>query len=286
MKYTNKKNLPPALVSAVTNDPYTKGDSDISTTTLIGPPRIACLMHDHDNDIEMDVSEAAFPLIGNNAHAILERVDTPCIKEQRYFWTNMELGWTLSGQVDIIENNTLSDYKVTSVYKAQKGMAHDWLAQLNVNAFLAKRQDIRVDAIQIIAILRDWSVRQARQNWTYPDEPIIVIPGDLWDEEITYAYIKERMNLHKIARASGILPECTDEERWMQPQVFRCMKKGNKMSSKNFPTREQAEEWIASGKDAEKYHVEEAPKTYNRCELYCLVNKWCDQYQKNPNGTV
>ena len=40
MKYKNKYNLPaPALVSVMENDPY-KFDGDVSTTSLILPPRI------------------------------------------------------------------------------------------------------------------------------------------------------------------------------------------------------------------------------------------------------
>ena len=55
MKYTNKHNLPESFVDFATNDKYSKGNSDISVTTLIDSPRIRLMKEQHKNDIQEDV---------------------------------------------------------------------------------------------------------------------------------------------------------------------------------------------------------------------------------------
>ena len=282
MKYTNNFNLPKALVEAIKNDGYSAGGADITCTGLITPPKISVLTRKHWDDIEVDIVDQMFSLWGQSVHSILERVKSG-IKEKRYFWTHPEIGWTLSGQIDYLNNKTLDDYKMTSVYKVKSGLSHDWLAQLNVNAFLAQANGDDVERIRIIAMMKDWSKRQASQNWTYPKHPVQVLEADLWHKDITLAFITERMLLHKETRESGVLPDCTDAERWMQPRVYKCMKKGNKNSSKNCSTYEEAEKWVNSGKDADKFTIVEAPKVYNRCADYCNVNQWCHQYLEEQN---
>lgn len=68
---TNKLNLPLAVVQAVTNDPYTRGDSDISVTQLISPPYQRRLRQTVE-PVE-DVAERLFSLYGQLAHGLLER---------------------------------------------------------------------------------------------------------------------------------------------------------------------------------------------------------------------
>ena len=43
MILTNKHNLPEAIVAAIMNDSYTKGDADISVTELLSPPQLRAL---------------------------------------------------------------------------------------------------------------------------------------------------------------------------------------------------------------------------------------------------
>ncbi len=43
-KWTNALNLPAPIVAAITNDPYSSGDADISVTSLIAPARQRELM--------------------------------------------------------------------------------------------------------------------------------------------------------------------------------------------------------------------------------------------------
>ena len=79
-------------------------------------------------------------------------------------------GWTISGQTDSIslEENTLKDYKVTSVYKvmkAQKEGDDSWEAQLNCYAWLYQHNIGKtIDKLQIITVNRDWNKSQKKRN--------------------------------------------------------------------------------------------------------------------------
>jgi hypothetical protein len=70
---TNKYGMPGPVVQAVERDPYTHGKADISTTTLIAPPRIRQLRRRYDEFITEDVTDRIWSLVGQVGHAILER---------------------------------------------------------------------------------------------------------------------------------------------------------------------------------------------------------------------
>ena len=74
MKWTNKLNLPEAIVNAVTNDDYNKGFSDISITGLTSPPRIRVLKKKYDAELEEDISDRMFVLLGQIMHGILNEL--------------------------------------------------------------------------------------------------------------------------------------------------------------------------------------------------------------------
>ena len=99
---TNKLNLPLAVVKAVTNDPYTRGDSDISVTQLISPPYQRRLRQTVE-PVE-DVAERLFSLYGQLAHGLLERAGLKVGSnvETRLF-TEVS-GWKVSGQYDLYED--------------------------------------------------------------------------------------------------------------------------------------------------------------------------------------
>ena len=116
MKYTNEMNLPASMVSAIINDTYSMGKADISVTTLIQPPKIRVLTSRHREEIVEDVADRVWALLGTNTHAIIERINHPdSIQEERLA---IEVdGWKISGMADLYEDNTITDYKTTSVWQ-------------------------------------------------------------------------------------------------------------------------------------------------------------------------
>jgi hypothetical protein len=64
---------------------------------------------------------------------------------------------------------------------------------------------------------------------------------------------------------------------WEKPTTYAVKKVGNKRATNVFNTKEEADvkmEDLGKG-----YEVEIRKGERTRCESYCLVNNWCNQYQ-------
>lgn len=287
MKITNIYNLPEPLVSVVENDPYpTETDWDISTTTLLLPPRIVQLKNRNDNELVEDVSENIYRLIGVNTHHILERVTTPrCIKEKRFnAYVN---GWKVSGKIDLFElkPGILSDWKITSVWSVMAGVKPEHEAQLNINAYLmSKDKDpfLVVEKLQIVSLIRDWSKHQVRKSSNYPQCQVAVQDVPMWPIEQATEYIYHRVKMHQRAAEtpSNELPECAPEERWERPTKYAVMKKGRKSALRVLDTHEDAEKYIKDKSLDKNHSIDIREGESVRCESYCNVNSFCSQYRK------
>jgi hypothetical protein len=87
VKYTNSLNLPQAIVNAITEHDYDRGESDITVTELLGPPQIRRLRIEHDDEITVDVADQGFILLGSSVHKILEHAETSAETEKRLYVT-------------------------------------------------------------------------------------------------------------------------------------------------------------------------------------------------------
>lgn len=295
MHITNEAELPQSLVSAITNDPYLRV-GDISVSSLSKSPRQFWLERRHDDEIVEDASERIWSLLGQAVHAILERSDTDNhLAEVRM--TAEVNGWVLSGQPDLLSpDGVLDDFKVTSVW-AVKEAKPEWEQQLNCYAWLYRQHGFEVKRLRIVAILRDWSKRQAQREPDYPQVGVVVREVPLWMNASQNLVI---MGLVKrIQEASDLpddaLPNCTPAERWQRPDMWAVKKKGNKRALRVHGTPEAAADYIAeytgvvaalkrNGYDGlyskEKLETEFRPGESVKCESYCSVQKWCSQYAK------
>jgi hypothetical protein len=290
MKYTNKHNIPIEIIRAVENDNYSKGNSVKSITGLLQPPKISILSEEHKDTLTVDISDRIWILLGQSVHTILERANEgkeDTMTEERMF-ADVN-GWTISGQTDSIslKDNTLKDYKVTSawtVMNALKDEKPEWVEQLNCYAWLARENtDIKIDKLNIVAISRDWSKPQyERSGGDYPPAPVTVVNIPLWSEEDQLKFIKDKVTLHQEAEAeyliSGTLPDCSDAERWKRNDTFRVVKEGRKSAVRVLPSEKEAEKYISSHKDKDNLDIEVAIGKPIRCESYCHVAEFCDQY--------
>jgi hypothetical protein len=277
MKLTNLSGLPEALVRAVSNDPYTKGDSEFSVTELISPPRQAALKAKHAHEIEEDVEDRLYSLYGQITHLILERANGKAIAEKRYFGTIA--GARVSAQVDTLdlENGVLSDWKFTTAYKFKGGQAppNEWEMQLNFQLELLRQNGLDAKTLQIIGLIRDFSKLEARRDANYPQKSVQIMPIDLWERSKTLKLFEERVILHKQARLT--LPLCNDEERWARPTKYAVMREGQARAVKLFESQAEAEAYAKEGK---KLSVEVRPGELIRCTSYCPVAPFCTQFQK------
>lgn len=269
MQFTNIHNLPDAFVAAVRNDDY-RGGGDISVTKLIDAPQRRTLLREYNDAIVVDVSERLWALLGQAVHVVLERANTTALVEERLY---MDVnGWQLSGQFDRLHlgDKTLQDYKVTTVFQADG--KEDWERQLNVLRLLAHENGYEVDKLQVIAMLRDWRRSDAARNPDYPQTNIKTIDVPVWSLEDTRAYVVKRIELHQKS-SRGELVECTDEERWFAGSTFALMKDGGKRATKVAQTKEEL------GDPPKGYFIEERKGGYRRCENFCEVAPFCNQYQ-------
>jgi len=272
MKITNKYDLPHILVAAMENDPYTRGDADISVTQLIDSPRVRELRKEHP-DRESDVSDMVWAFFGQSVHAMLERIPESegVIREQRI---SIELDKKiLSGQFDLIYGSTMADYKVTSVWSVIYGKP-EWDFQLNTLRYIWEKQGGHpIDRLQIIAFLRDWQKSKAGDN--YPVAPICAIEIPLWDMGKTERYIKIRLKRHFKGD-----PYCSDRETWKKDDTWALKKKGRKTAVKLFHEEQEANDALEKFGTSDNW-IEHRKGRFTRCEDYCDVQQWCEQFSKN-----
>ena len=289
MKITNKYNLPQALVNAAEKHIHRK--ADISVTELINPVRQYWLKQRHWDEIEEDVSDMFWALLGTAFHLLMEQGADRNTLVEEYLVANVA-GMELSGTVDLYSNNTIGmiqDWKTTSVYKILKGDFSDWEKQLNVYAYLFKLHGFDVDKLEALAALKDFSKPKSRREKKYPPAPLIAIPLPLWDNKITTDYIQKRIQLMKQAKdlPDDKLPLCSDEERWATPDIYAVMKKGRK-SAINARITDQAEAtaFALQHKDKDKLYIEYRKGESKRCNDYCPVKQWCSQYKEVSVGNI
>ncbi len=270
MNLTNLHGLPDALVHAVRNDPY-QGGGDISVTKLIDSPQKRVLSKRYKDVVVEDVSERIWSLMGQAVHSVLERAQTSALVEQRLY-ADVD-GWKLSGQFDRVHlaDGVMQDWKVCSTYKA--GGDESWTRQLNVLRWLAAQNGIEINALQVVAIFRDWKKSEASRKEDYPQQAVKVVDIPVWTLQQTQRYIEERIYVHRSAE-SGELIDCTDEERWYSGTVFALMKVGGKRALRISPVKDEL------GQPDKGYEIVERKGVNRRCESYCEVAPFCPQYQQ------
>lgn len=303
MRFTNELGLPDAIVQAVTNDSYTRGECDLSVTQLIAPPRVVELNRMHSDEIVEDVADRIWLLLGKIAHGILEKAapEHSAIFEERLFCDidtedtetdingdERRVSWRISGAFDNLavaqaEHNTwrLSDYKITSVWAARYGAnKDDWCQQLNCYAYLLRLHSFDVSEIEIVAVCRDWRQSDARKyrDDGFPQHQVTIIKLPLWPSRTTLAFMEERVALHRAARAK--LPLCSDEEQWRRATTWALMREGRKSAVRLYDTPGAAYEALKGTEEGKNrggaYSVVKRPGIATRCAGYCSVRPFCE----------
>ena len=297
MRITNKKGFPAALVKAVKNDSYSRGSANRSVTGLLEPPQQAALKELYADQIVEDVSDLTFALYGQIVHKILEQAGEQsrnAINEQRLY---AEVGgWTISGQTDTLtltedqRSWIITDYKFVTSYKFKRNysgelvMDEGYENQLNMYAYLLRENGFKVDGLKIVAIYRDWSKMEAKRDSTYPQLGAETHDVPLWSEERAKAFIEERVRLHQEAENADALyrlPECSNEERWARPDKYALMPTAKSARARKlFDTNDSALDFVNNprNKVKEGWVLEYRPGANVRCENYCNVAQFCDQF--------
>lgn len=286
MRFTNKHNLPQEVFDVLSQDNYVAGQTDFSATTLLKTPQQVQLQRRHSAEITEDVIDRVWSLLGQAAHSILEKhgSDTSMTEERLY---SEVFGRRISGQVDHYHAGCITDYKVTSVYTIIYGSRiPEWTEQLNIYGWLFRTNALKVNKLQIVAILRDWSETEANRKADYPQSPIVVIPLTLWGEEEAEAFINTRVASHKDAEqlSDEELPPCSKEDMWESPTKYAVMKVGRKSAIRVYDSKEDAVQHITDIQTkANDVSLQERQGERRKCARYCSVNTFCSQWLRYIN---
>lgn len=99
MKFTNKAQLPKGIYDAIISDSYNKGEANYSASQLMMPPQMRRLIALKWDEIEIDISEEIWKLLGTAIHYILEQQQLkPVLQDRvkkldeklRYFYQKLE----------------------------------------------------------------------------------------------------------------------------------------------------------------------------------------------------
>lgn len=253
MKLTNRYGYPATIIKAIENDDYSRGDSEFSATGLIGPPRARILAERHKDELTEDVDDGIWRLFGQIGHGLLERAGTGIgnLVEKRFFTTVDNT--KISAQIDSLsleQDGTLIDWKYTTVYGFKKDVEpkREWVAQMNIQAYLVRLHGYTVNKLQIWGVLRDWrpgELKASKRIGTkaerkgdrlhagYPETKLGHHDIPMYADEACERFIKDRIQAQREAVAD--LPRCSSDDNWR----------------------------------------------WNRCNGYCLVEKFCVQYQEH-----
>ena len=244
MILTNVHGLPDPVVRALTYDGYDRV-GDVSVTELLKPPQMAYLQSQHDAEIAEDVSERIWQLWGSAAHEVLYRATNKdaVIAEKRL---TMELaGWTVAGKADIYDTETqeITDYKTASV----------WSVVFEPAGRVEHHQQLNL--YRVLFEANGYPIKSLR---------LIHILRD-WNRKDSL----NRSNYPRIPIHVLNVPLWPQEEA----EAFlarRVMLHQAAREEGRYDGCTDAERWINAKGD------------YPRCETYCNVSSWCDQYRREP----
>ena len=292
MKITNKFNVPETLVALATRDYYTKGKSDYSVTEIISPPRIQRLRREHFEEIEQDVSDMLWMLLGTALHVVAERSEVSGHTNEERLSVGID-GIILSGAIDLQKDEadgiTITDYKFTSAWALMNDKP-EWEQQQNIYKYLVERVKKKpVKGLKICALIRDWSRRDAQNKADYPQAPIQVIDIPMWTFDRTEAFIKERIEMHRDSKVNADwgdeLPLCSEEERWVRQTTYAVKKDGRKTAIRVFDTQDEADALLKEMPEKDKGFIEIRKGEAVRCTgNFCGVSQWCSQFQNETKG--
>jgi hypothetical protein len=286
VKLTNKFNIPQTFVNVLERPTYTKGKAHLSVTQLINSPKIVALTQKFDADLEQDVSDMVWSIFGTAIHGVLEHgKDENHIVEERLHATLD--GWRISGAIDLqIKDDaglSIRDYKTTSAWGVMNEKV-EWEQQLNIYAWLVETvKKTPIIDIGIVAIIRDWSRRDAAKNENYPPAPVKEIPIRLWTYEEQTTYIKHRIGLHSACEfameTEEDLPPCTPDEMWERPTTWAIKKVGGVRAKSVHDRRGRGHAQGPGDRLDQDYEIEVRPGSRIRCESFCPVNTYCQQWR-------
>ena len=286
MILTNKLNLPQPFVDAATNDhEYTEGR--YSVTELLGGTCEAILKRRHADDIEEDVSDRVWAILGTAVHEILRQAEASESQIQEN-WLSVKLeglasGYELSGIFDLYDDSTgtVTDYKTAGTIKWQKQDFEDYRMQTLLYCWLLQQIGFAAWNGEIVMILRDWSKGKAKFDKDYPQKQVQRVSFHFSDKDMEeaeeFVYMWFIMVKHEETVPDDCLEPCTPEQRWHRPDKYAVTKDGNKRATRVLDDPDEASALCdeLAAKTGKPHHVEVRAGGDAKCESYCPVSDFC-----------
>ena len=281
---TNSLNLPQPFVNAVkSNHRYTP--KRYSVTDVLGGTCEAVLKRRHDSDITEDVSQRIWALFGTAVHKVLEQAEaTDTQLQEQWFSVHVQDGYRVSGIFDLYDEatKTVTDWKMTSCWTILFGDFEKWRRQTLIYCWMLERSGFEARRGEIVAILRDHSMRKAKTERDYPKHPVFRVGWDFTDEDMRWAerYVSDWLTAVAFQEKlpDDELEPCSPEDRWHKPDKWAVMEKGRKKALRVLDSEDAAKEWaISKGIDPTDthYYLEHREGEDTRCQSYCSVAQFC-----------
>lgn len=303
MRITNRLNLPEPFVAAATSDhEYTEGR--YSVTDLLGGTCEAILKRRHADEIADDVADRVWAIFGSAVHRILQDAqEAPEQLKENWLCVPIEITidgncdhdgnpvepykvtkhYELSGIFDLYDDatGTVTDYKTASVWKVQMGDFEDWRKQTLRYCWLLQQIGFDAWTGQIVALLKDHSIRKARTDKDYPQHPVYKKAWTFEQRDIDAAWLDILIWFSAVAREETLpdseLTPCTESQRWHKPDTFAVVKDGNKRAARVLEDLAEAEAMRDQlvEKTGKPHHVEYRMGEDTKCDSYCSVAEFC-----------
>jgi hypothetical protein len=208
----------------------------------------------------------------------------PVYLEQRV--SRMIGGYKITGKYDAIADGQVNDTKSTGVFSYMKGTKdEDYIRQLSGYKWLNPTKV--TDPIgKINFVFTDWQAFRANQDPAYPEKRMISKEFTLMSDAQVEEFILKR--IHELEKymdsPEADIPECTQEDLWMDPPVYKYYSDPSKITSggratKNFKDPEEAQRFLFEKGKGQVVTVEGTPKACGYCDAYeiCEQRKRYDQ---------
>lgn len=281
---TNNMCLPQPFVDAATSNHEYKPNR-YSVTEVLGGTCEAILKRRHQGEGDEDVADFVWAIFGSAVHKVLEEAQATDTQLQEQ-WFSVPIDGTpyeLSGIFDLYDDSTgtVTDYKTTSVWQVMFGDYGKWRDQTLRYCWMLRKYGFEAKRGEIVAILRDHSMRKARTERDYPKHPVFRIGWDFSDDDFEQAE-NDALEWFREVAAQESLPDdelqpCSPEQRWHKPDKWAVMQVGKKRAVRLFEDEGQAVEYMDQliDKNGARYHMEHREGEDTRCQSYCSVARWC-----------
>ena len=187
-------------------------------------------------------------------------------------------GWTISGKFDFVAEGTLTDFKSTSVH-THINKTNDGKYRVQGSIYKLIHKDIIfADHLNIVFWFTDWKQAMSLSDPTYPQSPVLQYKVPLMSHDETLEFIRQRIRQLELYEktAEEDLPECSQDELWQDPPVYKYyadpMKKTR--ATKNFDSFTEARKHLAE--KGFKGEVVTVSGKVNACN-YCDAASICSQ---------